>query len=186
MTVCLFFNLSPLGECRITPWKAELYLLCLWGWLGCPWHLSPTRRVQSQTQLAAVHVPCIGLPPRAPEGRCSEIPVWCTTFLRAEYVHCTLQGSEGVFYQLFSLLPSISNISVNLNHPINLPEGNWSPLFLYLIIDFLLQQFISGGRGSGCPEEDASNTASIRGTEEMRASSQCCCHHVFDLGPALC
>lgn len=148
-SVCLFFKLNPLplGECRISPWKSEgsgpsmslglaRVSLTFLPNSGC------VKSVMSfcEAQLAAVYVPCIGLSPRAPQGRCSEIPVWCMTSLREEYVYCTLQGSEGVFCQLFSLLPSISNLSVNLNPPINLPEGNTSPLFLNLIIDSLLHQ----------------------------------------------
>lgn len=193
----LFFKLSPLtlGECRITPWKAEgsgVPAVSV-GLARVPLTSLPNagcaESVMSfcQAQLAAVHVPGIGLSPRAPEGRCSEIPVWCATSLRGEHVHCTLQGSESVFYQLFSLLPSISNLSVNFNPPINLPEGNMSQLFLNLIIESLLhQEFISGGRGLGAQKRMpyscvASNTASIRNAVEVRPSSQCCCHHMFDL-----
>lgn len=99
---------------------------------------------------------------RAPMGRYLEICLIYDSCLRGEYINCILSGSGGVFYQSFSLLPSISNLSVNWNPPINLPEGNASPLFFYLIIDSLLQQelFIFWRQrlwvpGGGCHEAQA-------------------------------
>lgn len=95
----------------------------------------------------------LGCHPELPRAMFRD-PCLMYNIFEGEYVHCTLQGS--VFYQLSSLLSSISSNSVNLNPPINLPGGNLSPLFLHLTIDSLLQQeFISVGRGSGCPGEDA-------------------------------
>lgn len=98
----------------------------------------------------------------------------------------------GVFYQSFSLLPSISNPSVSLNPPINLPEGNARPLFLYLIIDSLLQAgafYLLEAAAPGAWERmrrGAGSAASIRSTVEVRPSSQRCCRNVFDLGSCMC
>lgn len=85
-TVCLFFKLSPLtlGECRITPWKAEgsgISAVSV-GLARVLLTSLPNTGCAESGSLGCCTCTLYWAVTQSSRGQCSEIPVWCTTSLR--------------------------------------------------------------------------------------------------------
>lgn len=98
--------------------------------------------------------------------------------LRQEYINCTLWSSGGVFYQLFSLPPSISHLSVDSH---------------FLLLIFLKEMRVHCSRISlltpCCSRSvlcSGGSTVSLRSAVELRPSSKRRHRDMFDLGPRMC